>query len=231
MNYVKWVGRRAWINTHFDNKEFRNFLHNPEKFFPEDSADLLKDGNSATVAVVDLDEGRFVVKRYNYSKNFHTFLRRFRKSRASRSWASAHRLMNYGLLTPEPVALVETTVGPAIKHAYFIARFTKTIDALEYFTSKEFSFDEKLKMMDRVVEMFTVFKKCLIYHGDCKATNFLVLQDRLSIIDLDSMRELKDSKKFKKYFRRDLKRWFKNWEGDKELTKAFVDKFNAARLF
>ena len=55
VKHVKWVGRRAWINTHFDNKDFRNFLHNPEKLFPEDSADLLKDGNSATVAVVELE--------------------------------------------------------------------------------------------------------------------------------------------------------------------------------
>jgi serine/threonine-protein kinase RIO1 len=51
-------------------------------------------------------------------------------------------------------------------------------------------------------------------HGDFKANNLLLRDDRLAIIDLDSMRPHDSTEKFRHAFERDLNRLLRNWPED-----------------
>ncbi|MCM8527977.1 MAG: hypothetical protein NE327_15755 [Lentisphaeraceae bacterium] len=217
-------GKRAFIQKKYDSQELRKCIDNPESFFPKDKNELLKNGNSASVALVNVDGKKLVIKKYNYSKNFKTFIRRFRKSRASTSWSNAFRLLNYGMKTPEPYALVETYKGPMMTHAYFVAEHIDGDCLLEYINNCQ----DEMKLKDiftQVKDIFAVWKKCMIAHGDCKATNFILVDGTVYIIDLDAMQEFNKDDNFKKYHLKDCRRWMKNWEGNQKITDLIKSEF------
>lgn len=221
ISFSKSKGRKVWLNNKYHTDDMTTYCKHPEALFPKAPEDLLKNGNSATVAQVNLKELSLVVKRYNYHKNIKTFVRRFRTSRAAKSWKNAHMLLNYGLKTPQPVALIEAYSGPAIRSAYYLSLFEKGSDALTYFTDSAISFDEKEKMAAKINLIFKVFQTCRISHGDCKATNFLIVDNEISIIDLDSMQKHDSARTFKKAFVKDCRRWQKNWRDYPEIAKIF----------
>ena len=73
----------------------------------------------------------------------------------------------------------------------------------------------------QVNEIFKVWNKCFIAHGDCKATNFILHNDQVYIIDLDAMQEMNKRENFEKFQRKDLKRWLKNWDSHEMLKEKF----------
>ena len=127
--------------------------------------------------------------------------------------------MNYGLNTPTPVALIENKIGPALKQAYIITEKCDGPDALEYFLK-----NADVKLADQMVEIFKVFEKCQISHGDCKATNFIISHDKIFIIYLDAMKEHNDKEILIKYFKKDLKRWMANWQNSPDTKALFEEK-------
>ena len=57
-----------------------------------------------------------------------------------------------------------------------------------------------------------------ISHGDLKATNFLMSKSGPVMIDLDAMREHKNSQQFARAFKKDLERFMENWRDNPTLT-------------
>jgi tRNA A-37 threonylcarbamoyl transferase component Bud32 len=225
ISHRKIGSRDILLKSDYDSKEMMDFLQDPEAHFPKDPKKLLKNGNSATVAALTINGLDLVIKRNNYNKNLKTFIRRFRESRGSISWRNSFRLLNYGFQTPTPVAYMEVKRGPAVTNAYFITEKSHGIDALDYFNE---NLDESLA--DNFIEVFKGWERCRITHGDCKATNFLIENGQVVIIDLDAMKEHKNPDSFKKGFKKDLKRWMANWQEKPLLTKLFQDKFKAVNL-
>jgi serine/threonine-protein kinase RIO1 len=69
-----------------------------------------------------------------------------------------------------------------------------------------------------------------ISHGDFKATNFILSNGKLFVIDLDAMREHRFRWRFRRAFRRDLKRLVQNWADRPEIEKMFLDQINRIEL-
>ena len=67
------------------NEELEALLENPDALI--ESGKILKDGNTATVALVKLSDKSLVIKRYNIKSPWHGLMRAFQKSRAWISWA------------------------------------------------------------------------------------------------------------------------------------------------
>ena len=61
-----------------------------------------------------------------------------------------------------------------------------------------------------------------IVHGDMKATNFLVTDQGLTVLDLDGMFQESDQRRFAKAFGKDLQRFAKNWENDPEREQQVL---------
>jgi len=62
--------------------------------------------------------------------------------------------------------------------------------------------------------LFATLRDYNIVHGDMKATNFLVSDKGLAVLDLDGMYQELDTGRFAKARARDLQRFAKNWEDD-----------------
>ncbi len=85
-----------------------------------DSAVVLKDGGTCTVARIVVDERVLLLKRYNLKSLGHALNRCWRPTRAWHSWREAHRLQFLGIPTPAPLALVEERIGPLRRRAWLV---------------------------------------------------------------------------------------------------------------
>lgn len=180
------------------------------------SASYLKQGNSATVIRAQLADRQVVIKRYNMKHLWHRLRRCLRPSRAAQSWRNAHQLLSVGIDTARPLAMVESRFGPLRGRAWLVMDWLDAPHALEYFADTAVSEAEKERLGQRLVTMLERLAQQEIVHGDLKATNFLVVDGRPVLIDLDPMQWLPGSPEFARRFSRDLARFRQNWQNRPE---------------
>jgi tRNA A-37 threonylcarbamoyl transferase component Bud32 len=186
---------------------------------------IIKDGNTCTVALVSIAPLRVVIKRYNVKNSWHGVSRAFRQTRASASWANAHRLSLLGLATAKPVALIETRTLGVNREAYFLTEYVDAPDTAVFFKQTTDS-ALRAQAVKHLVELFYRLYLLNISHGDTKASNIKVLSDgKPLLIDLDSMRQHRYDFFAKKAHARDIKRFMQNWKDTPSLYNAFVTAF------
>ncbi len=199
----------------FQDEEFAAVLADPDSYIANGT--ILKDGNTATVAQVDLSHRSLVVKRYNIKGPLHALSRAVRKSRAWLSWLNAFHMEFLGIPSLKPLAMIENRIGPFRGKAYFITEYIDGPDALARLRDSEASDGELRALANLLVDL----SNSRISHGDLKATNFLMAAEGPVIIDLDAMRQHKNPERFQKAFDKDLDRFMKNWEDQPELVSRF----------
>ena len=190
---------------------------------------MLKNGNTCTVVLIEIAGKKVVIKRYNIKSFWHGISRAFRPSRAAASWANAHRLSILGVATAKPIALLEQRifgwlVGGLRGKAYFLAEYVDAPDAAQYFAREQ----DKTQRAEAVKNIVTLFYKLLllqISHGDMKASNIKMVDNKPVLIDLDSMRQHSYGYFAQKAHVRDLKRFMQNWLKQPALYNAFVKTF------
>ncbi|MBW2010635.1 MAG: hypothetical protein JRI32_03025 [Deltaproteobacteria bacterium] len=210
------------------DKAMDRFLSDPDTVI--DSSRLLKDGNSSTVALVEIGGQRFVVKRYNIKSMQHALKRCLRSSRASISWRNAHRLDFIGISTPKPIAFLEKRWGIFRTTAYFITEYVQGVDAYHLIHAERGGEIPRQSVVKWFVELLRLFAEATISHGDFKATNFIVSGDELFVIDLDGMHKHRFRWRFRKAFKRDCERLIKNWADLPEVDKMFRDQLQKLKL-
>jgi len=183
-------------------------------------APLLKDGRTATVAIINIANRGVVVKRYNYLGFWSALRRSLKSSRAKRSWGGGHLLQAIGIETPAPLAIVEQTKWYGVKKAYILNEQVTGETALDYFLKAD---TPNPQILSHFNDYFSAFFAARISHGDMKATNFLVSENTLNVIDLDSIIFHKDNKSFKKSIKNDFKRLLENWQDRPDIHKAFKE--------
>lgn len=181
----------------------------------------LKDGNTATVALIDVDGQAFVVKRYNIKNKRHGIRRALRKTRAWRSWENALRLEFLGIPTVRPVALLEHRLGPFRFKGYFVTEYIEGPDASSLARSGQ---DDIEAGLGQVSDILNGLAEARISHGDLKANNFLMGSEGPVIIDLDSMRQHRSESAFARAFRRDLRRLRSNWQDDPVVSTVLEER-------
>ncbi len=147
------------------------------------TAEVIKDGNSATVFRLELGGELVVVKRYNVRSLGHR-LRAWFRPRSRRAWRNGHALRLLQIPTAEPLALLERHRGPFSAECHLLMRDLGVLDlATETRTS-----GWRPGRLRQIVNLFQQLAAAGLSHGDAKATNFLVHNDRVHLIDLDSLR-------------------------------------------
>ncbi|MEN8261060.1 MAG: lipopolysaccharide kinase InaA family protein [Pseudomonadota bacterium] len=219
--FVCW---KAWgevtvYDRTYDTEAMRRLLADPDAHVAV--GEPLKKGNTCTVTRVEVGGRSLVVKRYNIKSRFHTLNRAFRPSRAAVSWRNAHRLLFYGIATPKPVALVEKRWGPLRQRAYFITEFVPGVDCLAYMLDGTVAPKRKSIVAEAIAEMLKNLHSLKISHGDLKGTNIRICDHRVMLIDLDSMRQHSHGAGFARAWRRDMRRFFKNWAHVKPVGALF----------
>lgn len=205
------------LDRQYQSESFLRFLKNPESFFAKPETEILKAGNSSTVAKIKIDDKYFVIKRYNMKSFFHWLRRAFRASRAQQSWRLSHQLLLNGIPTAKPVAFVEKHFLGLRHKSYFLMEYIDGKDLGEYFSTNS----EKQIMATRVKALINQLAEIHFTHGDLKKTNILINQNRPVLIDLDGMQKHKCNFSLNRALKSEFQRFLKNWENEPSLKNLF----------
>jgi len=170
----------------------------------------LKRGRTATLALVELNGRKLVIKRYNIKGAGHALARAWRPSRAWHAWVAGHRLRFLGIATPRPLALIERRLGPLRGRAWLVTEYCEGPN-LQETLAVHTDGGAPSGVMEAVRRLFADFATERISHGDLKATNFLYHGDELCVLDLDALHRHDSEASFRKTWHKDRARFLRNW--------------------
>jgi len=211
------------LDRGYQSPALEDLLARPDDFITD--GEILKAGNSATVAKLDLEGLNLVIKRYNIKNFSHALGRCWRPSRAQVSWQNAQRLSWWRVATPKPVAMLEKRCYGLRSTAYFISEYVAGNNAFEFLRRADLDvYDLKVwvlqfaALLQRLIDLG-------LSHGDFKMTNFLCGDDgRLYLLDLDAMHYWpRLGSGFRKAVERDHRRLLANWQGEPKLEQEFQE--------
>lgn len=204
--------RMAIYDRVLHSSELEEIIEDPDRLLV--NARMLKEGNSSTVAVVLFDGREFVLKRYNVKGFLHGLKRLFQPSRAHHSWRNAAILEMLGIATPHAVLMVEERALWLFRRRAWI--LSEYIDAenllvqLENDKDGTFPFASVVARFEVLLQSFQTYH---ISHGDMKASNFVIKDDRLYVLDLDAMKQHRSTEAARTLVMKDHERFSRNWTG------------------
>lgn len=149
---------------------------------------------------------------------------------AYRAWRYAHYLRNQGFATAEPLAyMVQRKIGFSVK-AWSICRFDQGLSCDDYFVHSPSFTPAMINTAFAIASLFKKLRKYQMSHGNLKATNILITENKPSLINLDSMKYHADKSKAEKYWRRDIERFMENWRERYDIYKQFKQAFLKAGI-
>lgn len=184
-------------------------LQDPDRFI-RSGARILKHDQTTTVALLENDDSRWVIKRYNTKNPWHALRRTVRRSRAVNCWEMSEILQRAGVSVPGRIACIEARFGPLRSKSYFINEYIEADNIFTYITGNRDN-REKEAAAQRSIELFEKLQAGSINHGDMKATNILVSDGELVLLDFDAARSPADKVSFEKGYTKDRSRFLKNW--------------------
>ena len=213
---------RATYRTCYKSASFLKFLTAPDCYFIENSWEQLKgDQYSSTTVCVNrkLIKNRPVVaKRYNKKNAWHALRRTVRRSRAENCWNHAIDLEALGINIPSPVAFIQEYASFGLKScSWYLYEFVDGPSCVKELKNNGITNDDEV--MEKVVATLGSLWKQNISHGDTKGTNFLLAHDRVVIIDLDSIKQHTNEGTARRFIRKDLLRFLRNWEDNPHLLE------------
>ena len=137
-----------------------------------------------------MDGTDLVIKYHNYKDWLHRFRRYFRPTRASKNWYYSKLLLNEGIWVPEPVACIETRIGPLRGKSYFIYNYVKGTNGEDYFLEHRKDPQRTALGMELVVNLLRRFKELGLIHGDIRMSNLIFKNDRICLLDLDDIKPM-----------------------------------------
>jgi tRNA A-37 threonylcarbamoyl transferase component Bud32 len=180
----------------------------------------LKLGNSATVVRIQVDGQSYVVKRYNIKGWAHR-IRRWFKRRARDAWCNGQMLAFLDIDTAKPIALLEQKWGWCRGVCYLVMP-----DCGERNLGQELaSHPERFaNYADATIDLLQRLAAAGLQHGDLKATNFVLTQNRVVLIDYDAVQAGAPD--------RDIARFLNNWADDAQLqarwSEALAERLGSA---
>jgi len=159
-----------------------------------------------------------VAKRYNKKNAWHALRRTVRRSRAENCWNHAIALEALGINVPSPVAFIQEYAGSGLKScSWYLYEFVDGPSCINELKHNGITNDDEV--MEKVVETLGALWKQNISHGDTKGTNFLLTHDRVVIIDLDSIKQHTNDGTARRFIRKDLSRFLRNWQDNPQLLQ------------
>lgn len=220
-----WLIKKNWrrysiCNLADNNQEMESLLANPDSYIVKGELLIGEDVNS--VAKISLAGHALVVKRYNNRNLWFAFKRAFAKSRAKRCWHNAHKLLALNILTPKPIAIIEERFGPIHFRSYYITEFVDGINAQTFFLSN-YNYETKLIAAKNLIKLLNSLCKAHIRHGDTKANNFLIKDEKVYLTDLDGMAQYSKLRyNLSNTFAKDRERFLRCWQKHPDILQMFL---------
>jgi tRNA A-37 threonylcarbamoyl transferase component Bud32 len=223
MYLQKKKNNRVYIfDRRYDNQELRAILENTDQILASKDTLCLKKDATTTLGVVSVNGQRLAIKRYNIKGFLHAIKRSVRASRAALCWEHAKALLQAGILTPTPVAMIEKRFGIFRSTAYFINEYVQGEHIRDYLSNPTISNDLKIKTAENIMLLLKKFETFGIVHGDLKPENILIVNQEPVLLDLDSMRVYpKRGWFFRREHQKDINRFMKNWVDYPDINQFF----------
>ena len=208
--------RRVVVERGDDDPQLEHIIADPDR--AASTGEPLKRGNTA----VAVRCGDFVVKRYNVKSPWHRHRLRWRRTRALNAWRAGHGLRFAGLATPRPRALIERhspRVGEAV--AFLVVDHVdgvpldRTVDPV----------GDDPDSNGALARLFGAWRELRFAHGDTKASNFVVKDGDIHVLDLDAAVFHRGGWRFARAHRRDRLRFLANWP---DATASFRNALGGA---
>jgi len=206
----------------YQSAELFHLLQDPEAIFQDKNTQLLKAGRTSTVAKISIDQRDYVIKRYNVKNAWHWLRRCLRPSRAATSWVLSQRLRLFAVPTPKPVAFIEKRFLNLRGTSYFIMEYTDGPHVGEYFANYRGENQQLVDVAKNIIRLFVNLAKLRLTHGDLKMTNILIEDNRPMIIDLDGMVEHRTQLGLRMAFKKEMRRFMKNWDNLPSVKEMFL---------
>lgn len=210
-----WRQTAVWSRAH-GGGDLADFLRDPDAYLAK--GELMKDGNSATVTRAHMDGRTVVIKRNNIKDAGHGLRRCLRATRSRLNWRNAHLLRLNGIATPQPIAFVEKRRGPLRLGGYYVCAFCDAPSAAERYREVPPSEQE----LHWFAELFAGMRMARICHGDFKASNLLVTEDGIALVDLDSLKVHARAGDHRRCAAKDRRRFLQNWQDKPAQRDAFA---------
>ncbi len=208
-----------YINSDVESIELKDLCLNPDSAFTSQQG-IIKNDSTTSLSRLKLDTGEVVVKRYNTKNFWHLIRRNFQTSRAENCYAMARVFESKGISIPEPLGVIEHCLGPFSGKSWYISRYVDNVMLLDYL-SQDLWRTNFLQILPGVLKIFRVLADNQLSHGDMKATNLLVKDDDLWVIDLDGAKFHNSIGSHRSALKKDKARFLKNWNGNPELREKF----------
>lgn len=149
------------------------------------------DQNPNLVARLDTNQGAVVIKWFGWRHRMHAFLSPFRKSRAWRTWNTAHALGQVGASTPTPLCAYTRRCLGFVQENYFIATAIHPHQRLRVLLKS----DASIELIEQAITNLAVsigrMHQGGIVHRDLTSGNFLVDENgQIYLTDLNRARNL-----------------------------------------
>ncbi|HLQ43524.1 MAG TPA: lipopolysaccharide kinase InaA family protein, partial [Planctomycetaceae bacterium] len=182
----------------FDNRAPQELIErlwaDPSGFI--DAGLAIKKDDRTTVARVPLRQpgitGDFpttstgVMKRFNLRDWGHTLSHLLWFTRASRSWVYGREMLDAGIGTARPLAMIEDRLGPFRFRSFVVTEHIEGTRLDSFLQQTRLSTTELDRLAAQFAHIWHTLGEMRIGHGDMKAANFMVTPNRqLKIIDLD----------------------------------------------
>jgi len=156
----------------------------------EEQAIVKKTSKSTLTTHVQHSGETLCVKGFRYRGFVYSLLNLFQKSRALKSWINANGFIVRGILTPQPLAMIEKRCGPLVRENFYLCRWLEKAPELNtYIIGRQWVEPDKKQFIRCLAETVVKLHAQGIYHGDLKSNNILVRENNASwdffFIDLD----------------------------------------------
>lgn len=197
-------GNKVWAIRSVPDSLLLPLLQDPNLPFNSPSSQMIKDSRSASVAIWQHTSNTLpsplFCKRFMPTRWYDPLQHLIRPSPAMRSWINAFRLLNMGIPTPKPIALIHRRRWQLTRESYLLTAWLHDSETL-------YSYAQRLGPNPPIHEPLrhnSVFRQLArsigklhrlgLAHRDMKAANFLVQQNadtnnkpKLFFIDLVGM--------------------------------------------
>jgi len=211
------------IDRHYVDSGLKELLDDPRRVFDGEGVVMLKEGNSSTVGLVEINKIEYVIKRYNVKSSGHRIKNILRESRASRSWRNAHRMLLRGFKTAKPVAMIDCVKGKLNGVSIYVMEHVPGMHSADYFRQDDISQDAKQAVASKMLDVIDELHQERILHGDLKSTNFIINDEEPVMIDLDAMRLVSGQGGMKKSIEKEMRRFAENWDKDAQAQSIFAE--------
>lgn len=190
----------------------------------------LKQGNSSTLLRIDLQQTYFVLKRYNLKTRWHALRRSCQPSRAANTWKFGHLLQLLGIATPEPVAFAERRWWIFRRQAFILYTYYQGIPLDRYISTHIEDSRKWQTVLCQTVTILEQLAEASLIHHDLKASNFLVTESAVLLLDLDAMQRIGSSRRWQRMWQKDKQRFLANFSEHARIQAYCGELFKQVNL-